>query len=60
MNEEDTALPPPAAWLESLDRAEADIAAGRTVPASVVHAMLEESIVRLEARAQNLKATQRA
>jgi hypothetical protein len=60
MDEEDTVLPPPAAWLESLDRAEADIAAGRTVPASVVHAMLQESIVRMETRAQNLKATQQA
>jgi hypothetical protein len=60
MDEEDTGLPPPDAWLKALDRAEADIAAGRTVPASVVHAMLEETIVRMEARARDLKATQRA
>jgi hypothetical protein len=40
----------PAGWLESLERSEAELAAGLTVPAETVHRELQESIARLEAK----------
>jgi len=40
---------PPAEWIEALRRSDADLAAGRTVPASVVLAELRETIEQMEA-----------
>jgi hypothetical protein len=40
----------PADWLEVLAESEAELAAGRIVPAEVVHRMLEESLARLGAK----------
>lgn len=47
--------PIPAGWLETIERGEADLAAGRTVPASIVLAELradnERLVVRLAKKA---------
>jgi hypothetical protein len=43
-------LPAPPGWLEALDRAEADVAAGRTVDAETIHTKLRAGIERMEAR----------
>ncbi len=43
-------MPSEAELLASLDRSEADLAAGRIVPASVVHAELRAAIDRIEAQ----------
>lgn len=37
---DDTPRPPPAGWLEALERSEADLAAGRTVPWAEIRARL--------------------
>ena len=51
MDHDDTApRPAPAGWLEVLERSEADLAAGRTVPLEPVLARMRESIKRMEAR----------
>ena len=51
MDHDDTApRPAPAGWLEALDRSEADLAAGRTVPLEPVLARLRDSIKRMEVR----------
>lgn len=51
MDHDDTASrPAPAGWLEALERSEADVAAGRTVPLEPVLARMRESINRMEAR----------
>ena len=42
--------PVPAGWLETLERSEADLAAGRTVPLEPVLARLRQSIKRMQAR----------
>ena len=47
--DDDTPRPPPSEWLRAIARSDADLAAGRIVPASVVHAGLNASIARLEA-----------
>ena len=44
-----TPRPIPAGWLEAMDESDADLAAGRIVPAADVHAELLASIARLEA-----------
>ncbi|MDE1148502.1 MAG: hypothetical protein PW843_18100 [Azospirillaceae bacterium] len=44
------------AWGESLARAEADVAAGRVVPAETVRARLREGIARLKARSEEADA----
>ena len=44
-----TPLSVPAGWLDALDESDADLAAGRIVPAAFVHAELRASIARLEA-----------
>jgi hypothetical protein len=61
-NMDDTPRPPPAHWLEALERSEADLAAGRTVPLEPVLARMRESIVRMEERqaTQDAKAAQQA
>ncbi len=61
-DQDDTPRTPPAHWLEALERSEADVAAGRTVPLEPVLARLRESIERMEARqaAQDAKATRQA
>jgi hypothetical protein len=41
---------PPAAWMESLDRSDAEIAAGLTVPLAEILDELRASAERLEAR----------
>ena len=43
-------LPAPPGWIEALDRAEADVAAGRTVDAETVHTKLRAAIERMEGR----------
>ena len=40
---------PPHEWLHSMDRSDADLAAERIVPASVIHAELDATIAELEA-----------
>ncbi len=40
----------PPGWLEALAEGEADIAAGRIVPAETVHRLIRESLARLEER----------
>lgn len=40
----------PAGWLEALERSEADVAAGRTVPLEPVLERMRDSIKRMEAR----------
>ena len=42
--------PPPPHWIEALDRAEADLAAGRLIDGETVHRKLREAIARMEAR----------
>jgi hypothetical protein len=51
----------PSGWLNALDRAEADIAAGRTVSGEVVKRRLETTLAEMEARetAANGKASRR-
>src|ERR1700733_11859486 len=39
---------PPKAWMEAIDRAEADIAAGRVTDGPAMHARLPASIVKLK------------
>jgi hypothetical protein len=39
-----------AGWLEALAESEAELAAGLTVPAEVVHQRIRESIARIEAK----------
>lgn len=46
----DTPREPPADWLKALDAADADVAAGRTVPLATVLADLQASFDRMEAR----------
>ena len=48
---EGTSVSPPAAWLEALAEAEADVAAGRVVPADLVLQELRESLAQLQAKA---------
>ena len=51
MDHDDTVpRPGPAGWLEALERSEADLAAGRTVPLEPVLARMRESIKCMEAR----------
>lgn len=51
MDHDDTApRTAPAGWLEILERSEADLAAGRTVPLEPVLARMRESIKRMKAR----------
>ena len=38
----------PAGWLEALARSDAELAAGKTVPASAVHRRIREAIARME------------
>jgi hypothetical protein len=40
----------PAGWIEALDRSEAELAAGQTVPASDIREMLRAALARLEAK----------
>ncbi len=44
----------PDGWLDILAEGDADVEAGRVLPASVVHQDLKESIARLEAKAKAL------
>ena len=52
---EGTSLPTPAAapaeWLEALAEAEADVVAGRVVPAALVLQELQDSLTQLHAKA---------
>lgn len=48
-HDDDVPRPVPAGWLEVMDESDADLAAGRIVPAAVVHTELRASIARLEA-----------
>ena len=46
---DDAPRPPPAGWLEALERSEADLAAGRVVPGEVVMERLRRTIAEMEA-----------
>ncbi len=46
----DAPMPSEAELLAALARSEADVAAGRVVPASVVHEELRAALARIEAR----------
>lgn len=61
-HDENAPRPIPAGWLEALERSEADLAAGRTVPLEPVLARLRESIKRMEARqaGQDVETAHRA
>jgi hypothetical protein len=48
-HDDTTPRPVPVGWLEAMAESDADLAAGRIVPAAVVHAELCASIARLEA-----------
>jgi hypothetical protein len=50
-------LPAPSGWLEALERAEADLAAGRVYDGAAVRQRLRDSIKRMQAEAKT-KATQ--
>lgn len=41
--------PPPKQWLEALDRADADVAAGRTVPGEAIMRRLRQTLGDMEA-----------
>ena len=43
-----TTHPVPAEWLEALARSDAQLAAGLTVPAQVVHRRIRDCIARIE------------
>lgn len=61
-HDNDIPPPPPVGWLEALERSEADLAAGRTVPLEPVLERMRDSIKRMEARraAQDIKAADQA
>jgi hypothetical protein len=50
MNDVPDSAVAPAGWLEALAESEAELAAGLTVPAEVVHQRIRESIARIEAK----------
>ena len=63
MDHDDTApRPAPVGWFESLERSEADLVAGRTVPLEPVLERMRDSIKRMEARraAQDAEAAGQA
>ncbi|GEM_PF-5253074 len=43
-----TTRPDPGGWLEALARSDAELAAGLTVPAEVVHRRIRDCIARIE------------
>ena len=47
---------PPPAWVEALDRAEADLAAGRVYDSAAVRQRLQDSIKRMQAEADTKAA----
>ena len=49
MKHDDIPRSVPPGWLDALSKSDADLAAGRVVPAAVVRAELRASIARLEA-----------
>ncbi len=57
MDETNPKAPPPH-WIEALDRAEADVAAGRVYDGAAVRQRLRDSIRRMQAEA-DAKAAQR-
>jgi len=50
MDDQTHERPLPPGWLEALADGEADIAAGRIVPASEIHRMLRDTLERMERR----------
>jgi hypothetical protein len=50
---------PPKAWLEAIDRAEADVAAGRVTDGAAIHARLQASIAKFKATELTGTAKQR-
>jgi len=49
MDHDDAPRPIPLEWLDAIGESDADLAAGRIVPATTVHAELHASMSRLEA-----------
>ncbi len=56
MDDEVPQAEPPRSWIEALDRADADIAAGRVVDGAVIHKMLDDALERLSRRSAVKKA----
>lgn len=50
--DDDAPRPMPPGWLEALERSDADLAAGRTVPGEVVMERLRRTIAEIEADAK--------
>ena len=53
---DDAPRPPPAGWLEALERSEADLAAGRTVPWQEVRTRLLATLDEMEAEQARRRA----
>lgn len=51
-HDDDAPRPSPPGWLEALERSEADLEAGRTVPGEVVTERLRRTIAEMEADAE--------
>jgi hypothetical protein len=49
MDHDDAPRPVPLEWLDAIAESDADLAAGRIIPATAVHAELHASMSRLEA-----------
>ena len=53
---DDAPRPPPAGWLEALERSEADLAAGRTTPWQEVRTRLLATLAEVEAEQARRRA----
>ena len=51
-----SSLPQPKQWLDALDRADADVAAGHTVAGEVIKRRLHQTLSNMEARAVDAHA----
>jgi hypothetical protein len=56
MDDRPDPAPAPPGWLEALDRADADLAAGRTVPGDAIMRRLRETLAEMEAKRLNKPA----
>jgi hypothetical protein len=53
---QDTLTPAPQDWLDALAESDADLAAGRVVPATLVLRDLQDSLQRMQAKASRASA----
>jgi len=56
MDDNDAPRPPPAGWLEALERSEADLAAGRTMPWHEVRTRMLATLAEMEAEQARRRA----